>query len=184
MDVLKQLLARPLWQVPGMVGEGDSYSLDMVRDYVMRLSGRSRDSVVTATQEHRGYLLLDYHWQTHMGDLAFNTDTLPDIGQLKTIVLAAGLKLALTINPFVSVESKHFKYGVRERLFVMERNSTTDKFIPALTWFKVRRETKEAFILLFFILFVVRMCQWRHCWTSPTPELCHGYSPNCPSSRL
>ena len=27
--------------------------------------------------------------------------------------------------------------GVRDKLFVMERNSTSDKFIPALTWFKV-----------------------------------------------
>ena len=33
-----------------------------------------------------------------MGDLIFNTDNIPDISQLKAIVSAAGLKLALTIN--------------------------------------------------------------------------------------
>ena len=32
MTVLKQLLERPLWQVPGVVGEGDNYTLNMVRE--------------------------------------------------------------------------------------------------------------------------------------------------------
>ena len=72
-----------------------------------------------------------------MGDLSFNQQHFPDVSALISAVKAAGLKLAITINPFVSVESKHFKFGVKEKLFVMERNSTKDKFIPALTWFKV-----------------------------------------------
>ena len=61
-----------------------------------------------------------------MGDLTFNTDNIPDISQLKAIVSEAGLKLALTINPFVSVESKHLKHGVKEKLFVIERTSTKE----------------------------------------------------------
>ena len=36
----------------------------------------------------------------------------------------------------ISVESSNFKQGVQEKLFVMERNSTLEKFIPALTWFR------------------------------------------------
>ena len=98
MTVLQQLLQRPLWQVPGVAGEGDSYSLESIRDYVRGLSGRSSSSPVS---DHRGYLLLDYHWQTHIGDLSFNTDSLPDINQLKSLASSAGLKLAITINPFV-----------------------------------------------------------------------------------
>ena len=74
-----------------------------------------------------------------MGDLSFNKLNFPKIDQLKSAARDGGLKLAITINPFVSVESKEFKYGVKEKLFVMERNSTKDKFIPALTWFKVHQ---------------------------------------------
>ena len=74
-----------------------------------------------------------------MGDLSFNKLNFPKKDQLKSAARDGGLKLAITINPFVSVESKEFKYGVKEKLFVMERNSTKDKFIPALTWFKVHQ---------------------------------------------
>lgn len=46
-----------------------------------------------------------------------------------------GLKLVLTVNPFVSTGSKNFDYCVENSLFVQERNSTNA--VPALTWFKV-----------------------------------------------
>ena len=48
----------------------------------------------------------------------------------------AGLKLVLTVNPFISTESSNFKTAVNEEYFVLERNAT--KSVPALTWFKVR----------------------------------------------
>jgi len=136
-EVLRNLLQLPLWQVPGVVGEGESYTLDMIQEYIWSLYGRTRDNApTTSSVVERGFLLLDYHWQKNMGDLSFNKLNFPKIDQLKSAARDGGLKLAITINPFVSVESKEFKYGVKEKLFVMERNSTKDKFIPALTWFK------------------------------------------------
>ena len=59
-----------------------------------------------------------------------------NLTHLKSLISGAGLKLALTINPFVSVESSHFQEGVKEGLFVMERNTTMNRNIPALTRFK------------------------------------------------
>ena len=47
----------------------------------------------------------------------------------------AGLKLVLTVNPFVSTESANFMTAVNREYFVLERNAT--KSVPALTWFKV-----------------------------------------------
>ena len=44
-----------------------------------------------------------------------------------------GLKLVLTINPFISTQSYNFQFGVDQGLFVKERNSST---VPALTWFR------------------------------------------------
>ena len=46
-----------------------------------------------------------------------------------------GLKLVLTINPYISTDSENFIIGVRDELFVKERNSTAAK-VPALTWIK------------------------------------------------
>ena len=46
-----------------------------------------------------------------------------------------GLKLVLTINPYISTNSENFAIGVNEELFVKERNSTASK-VPALTWIK------------------------------------------------
>ena len=46
-----------------------------------------------------------------MGDLSFNKASFPSLSQLQEAVSEAGLKLALTINPFVSVESENFREG-------------------------------------------------------------------------
>ena len=128
MEVLDRLLELPLWQVPG-----DSYTLAMIENYIFQhLPVASGE----AQSEDRGYILLDYNWQEHLGDFSFNSKDFPQLTALQQTVRRSGRKLALTINPFVSVESKHFKEGVNKKLFVMERNSTNDRFIPALTWFK------------------------------------------------
>ncbi len=47
----------------------------------------------------------------------------------------AGLTLALTVNPFVSTDSSHFRPLVDRGLFVGERNSS-NAHVPGLTWFK------------------------------------------------
>jgi len=133
MEVLERLLQLPLWQVPG-AGEGNSYTPEIIEDYLMGLIGRGNGKPVSKIE--RGYLLLDYHWQENMGDLFFNKKKFPSLKMVQDIVRGAGLRLALTINPFVSVDSKTFKEGVKEGLFVMERNSSSEKNIPALTWFK------------------------------------------------
>ncbi len=38
------------------------------------------------TSTDRGYLMLDYHWQRHMGDLHFNKDAFPDINETLKLV--------------------------------------------------------------------------------------------------
>jgi hypothetical protein len=83
----------------------------------------------------RGYLLLSHHWQDQMGDLAM-TGRLAGVERLAA---EAGLTLVLTLNPFVSTDSLNFQEGVKQGLFVMERNSSSQtRNIPALTWFKVQ----------------------------------------------
>jgi len=81
-------------------------------------------------------ILLDHHWQENMGDFTFSKYQFSKLRQAQDAVREAGLKLALTISPFVSVDSANFRHGVMEGLFVMERNSTSPRGTPALTWFK------------------------------------------------
>jgi len=133
MEVLQRLLHLPLWQVPG-AGEGMSYTPQIIKDYLVGLIGRGKTRPNSNIQ--RGYLLLDYHWQKNMGDFSFNKEKFSNIQAVQNLVRDSGLRLALTINPFVSVDSENFKEGVKEGLFVMERNSSKEKNIPALTWFK------------------------------------------------
>ena len=130
MKVLADLLSLPLWEVPvaGSQQKGESYTLTRIKNYIARYELNN--------SLEQGYLLLDYHWQHHMGDLTFHRENFPQLSLLRHTVSWAKRKLAITINPFVSVESEHFQEGVQKKLFVMERNSTRDKFIPALTWFK------------------------------------------------
>ena len=71
-----------------------------------------------------------------MGDFTFSKSQFSKLRQAQDAVREAGLKLALTISPFVSVDSANFRHGVMEGLFVMERNSTSPRGTPALTWFK------------------------------------------------
>ena len=82
----------------------------------------------------RGYLVLSHHWQDQMGDLTL-TEQLRGVERLAA---DNGLTLVLTLNPFVSTDSANFQEGVKQGLFVMERNSSSQtRTIPALTWFKV-----------------------------------------------
>ena len=135
MKVLDDLLSLPLWEVAlaGTNQEGQSYSMAVIENYIARYELNSSHSL------EQGYLLLDYHWQQHMGDFTFHRENFPQLSLLRHTVSWAKRKLAITINPFVSVESEHFRKGVQKKLFVMERNSTRENFIPALTWFKVWR---------------------------------------------
>ena len=129
MLVLKQLLRLPLWQVPGPEA-GAGYSLASIQAYIWSLSGRSQPPASAPASVERGYLVLDYHWQVwtylltvyistiifitwqaRMGDLSFNEASFPSLSQLQEAVSEAGLRLALTINPFVSVESENFREG-------------------------------------------------------------------------
>ena len=102
--------------------------------HVRRLTGRAGGP---GSPVERGLLLVDHGWQANMGDLAFPGGG-AGLRELRQLTDSAGLRLALTINPFVSVESASFQHCVQHGLLVMERNSSSGRNIPALTWFKVQ----------------------------------------------
>lgn len=129
--MLDQLIKLPVWQVPSLA-VGEMYTPGRIEAYLRGLLGDG----ARAFRGERGLVLLDHHWQEHMGDFTFSSTHFPALRQAQDKVREAGLRLALTLNPFVSVDSPNFKEGVMEGLFVMERNSTSPRGTPALTWFK------------------------------------------------
>ena len=92
MKVLADLLSLPLWEVPGpgtrQEGEGESYTLAGIKDYMARYDLNSSTSL------EQGYLLLDYHWQHHMGDFTFSRENFPQLSLLRHTVSWAQRKLA------------------------------------------------------------------------------------------
>ena len=117
-DTLKSVLQNPLWQVPAKAG----LTHDRLKKYLQFLFGSS-----TKTNSTRGYLLLDYHWQKNMGDFKFDENDFPNVKETIKMVNETGLKLVLTVNPYVSTASDNFGLGVDQKLFVKERNSTAMK---------------------------------------------------------
>ena len=45
-----------------------------IEKYIERVVGKANDK-----EGHRGYLMLDHHWQRNMGDLHFDREEFPDI---------------------------------------------------------------------------------------------------------
>ncbi|CAB4059217.1 unnamed protein product [Lepeophtheirus salmonis] len=109
--------------------EGFPVSHDLLEKYIEEVLGRRKFQ----NDNDRGYLLLDHRWQKYMGDFEFNNKAFPDIKKTLQIIKDSGFQLVLTVNPYVSTESKNFRVGVQKEIFVKERNSP--KNVPALTWF-------------------------------------------------
>jgi len=130
INMLDSLIQLPIWQVPSLSPE-EIYTPERIEGYLDSLLGERRRG-----RGQRGLILLDHHWQQNMGDFTFSRSHFSKLRQAQDAVREAGLKLALTISPFVSVDSPNFRQGVMEGLFVMERNSTSPRGTPALTWFK------------------------------------------------
>lgn len=127
LNTLESVLRQPLWQVPAR--EGLTHA--GLKKYINFLFPGTQMSSNTT----KGYLLLDYHWQSDMGDFKFDEEDFPNVAETIKMVNATGLKLVLTVNPYISTASKNFAYGVENNLFVKERNSTASN-VPALTWIK------------------------------------------------
>ncbi|XP_040580468.1 myogenesis-regulating glycosidase isoform X2 [Lepeophtheirus salmonis] len=128
LDTLQHLLEKPIWQLNSK-NEGFPVSHDLLEKYIEEVLGRRKFQ----NDNDRGYLLLDHRWQKYMGDFEFNNKAFPDIKKTLQIIKDSGFQLVLTVNPYVSTESKNFRVGVQKEIFVKERNSP--KNVPALTWF-------------------------------------------------
>ena len=80
IDNLHDLINRQIWQVPSF----EDLSHESLAKYIENVIGLTNGD--KNTKKDRGYLLLNYHWQKHMGDLTFNTKAFPNINATMKLI--------------------------------------------------------------------------------------------------
>ena len=77
LRTLESVLNKPIWQVPVVNGK---LSHDSIKNHIKnKLNFRNPG-------QDRGYLLLDHHWQRHMGDLEFDPKEFPRLEETITMI--------------------------------------------------------------------------------------------------
>lgn len=92
------------------------------------------DSIIALGYFRLGHVLISEQWQRHVGDFEMDEERFSQFKDIVTVMHRRGFRISLTIQPFVSTESKTFAELVQKKLLVFERS--TDRTIPALTKFR------------------------------------------------
>ncbi|KAG6454526.1 hypothetical protein O3G_MSEX008759 [Manduca sexta] len=124
MQTLESLISEPVWQIaPRFKHELQAETISKYTEDVINLGFLKQ-----------GHVLINEHWQNEIGDLTVDKSRFETLNTTVDKLHRRGFKVAFTIQPFISTESKNFAECVQKRLLISERNS--DRRIPALTRFK------------------------------------------------
>lgn len=120
MNVIKTMFDEPVWEMSGNLSD-------------VSISNFT-DSIIALGYFRLGHVLISEEWQRHVGDFEMDEERFSQLEDIITVMHRRGFRISLTIQPFVSTESKTFAELVQKKLLVFERS--TDRTIPALTKFK------------------------------------------------
>lgn len=81
-----------------------------------------------------GHVLINEFWQKEIGDYELDSERFKSLEDTINVLHRRGFRISLTIQPFISTQSKSFAEAVDKKLLIFERNS--EKSIPALTRYK------------------------------------------------
>ncbi|XP_049702173.2 myogenesis-regulating glycosidase isoform X2 [Helicoverpa armigera] len=124
MQTLESLISEPVWQIAPRFK--DELQAETISKYT--------EDVINLGFLKQGHVLINEHWQNEIGDLSVDKTRFETLNTTVDKLHRRGFKVAFTIQPFISTESKNFAECVQKRLLISERNS--DRRIPALTRFK------------------------------------------------
>lgn len=74
-----------------------------------------------------GHVLLNEFWQAEMGDFTLDQKRFPTMKETINILQRRGFHLVVTIQPFISTESRNFAEAVKEGILVSARPRTNRK---------------------------------------------------------
>lgn len=124
MQSLESLISEPVWQIaPRFKHELDVETIS-----------RYTEDVIDLGFLKQGHVLINEFWQNEIGDFEVDKERFGTLNETVDKLHRRGFKVAFTVQPFISTESKNFAELVQKRLLITERHS--DKRIPALTRFK------------------------------------------------
>ena len=63
-------------------------------------------------------MLLNEHWQVHVGDFTLDKERFPTMEETIDIIHRRGFRIALTVQPFIGTESKNFALAVKAGFLV------------------------------------------------------------------
>ncbi|RXG67982.1 putative family 31 glucosidase [Armadillidium vulgare] len=118
-DRILQRIEYPMW-LPFTTQDQDKLTQDSILEYV--------ENIVQTNQSEWGHILLPLSWQAKVGDLKFDPVRFPDPKNLTESLIRKGFRLALTISPLVSTDTKAFSNGTTEGFWVQQFGSS----LPAL----------------------------------------------------
>lgn len=124
IETLESLISEPVWQIaPRFKHELQTETISKYTEDVINLGFLKQ-----------GHVLVNEFWQNEIGDLTVDNDRFDALNDTIDKLHRRGFKVAFTVQPYISTESKNFPDSVQKRLLITERNS--DRRIPALTRFK------------------------------------------------
>lgn len=124
IQTLDSLISEPVWQI------APRFKHELQAETISKYT----EDVIILGFLKQGHVLINEHWQNEIGDLSVDTSRFETLNDTIDKLHRRGFKVAFTIQPFISTESKNFAECVQKRLLISERNS--DRRIPALTRFK------------------------------------------------
>nr|XP_022900826.1 uncharacterized family 31 glucosidase KIAA1161 isoform X2 [Onthophagus taurus] len=123
-EIIDSLLTEPLWEVPSTSkSEFNEETLSTYTQNIMNLGFLKQ-----------GHVLVNEFWQKEIGDFALDVERFANFENMMEALHRRGVRLVVSIQPFISTESLNFAETVRKRLLISERGS--DGKIPALTRYK------------------------------------------------
>ena len=96
------------WKVP----PDETFSHEALERYIERTVGANKRQGQEDSGLGQGYLLLDYHWQKHMGDLKFDTTNFPNPNA--TVQMVKWVKFSRSIFRQISW-LKYFQIALRNK---------------------------------------------------------------------
>ncbi|CAO1409357.1 unnamed protein product [Diamesa serratosioi] len=121
INIIHTMLEEPVWQM-----EKHNLTSVGITNYT--------ENVIALGFFRLGHVLINENWQQKPGDFELDQERFSGLEDTINMLHRRGFKISLTVQPFVSTESKTFAELVEKKLLIFERS--TERSIPALTQFK------------------------------------------------
>ncbi|XP_050525580.1 myogenesis-regulating glycosidase [Daktulosphaira vitifoliae] len=123
-ETINSLLTEPVWQLAPTKKEllNESTMVNYTED------------IIALGFIKQGHVLLNEFWQAEMGDFSLDQTRFPTMKETINIIHRRGFRIVVTIQPFISTESRNFVKAVKEGILIMEVGN--ERNVPALTRYK------------------------------------------------